>query len=119
MGRNARDISRLLRVGDGERTEPSALRASGTTQAPAWPSSAYRRSGPAAPGLRYPPFTGLVMRAAISRRAVARHGSTHAKPYVVGEVHRSTPCRVRRDRASTTCCHDPCLAAHDVPLRGW
>jgi hypothetical protein len=38
---------------------------------------------------------------------------------MVGDVYRSTPCRVRRDRAVTSCRHDPCWAAHDVPLRGW
>ena len=48
----------------------------------------YVRSGPAAPGLRYSPCTGLVTRAATSRRADARHGSTRAKPSVVGDVQR-------------------------------
>ena len=38
---------------------------------------------------------------------------------VVGDVHRSTPCRVRMDRAVTSFRHAPCLDAHDVPLRGW
>ncbi len=53
-----------------------------------------RRHAPclAAPGvsLRYrvPACTGLVTRAATSRRADARHGSTRAKPSVVGDVTR-------------------------------
>jgi len=75
-----------------------------------------RRSGPAAPGLRYPAATALCTgRAASSLRS----GTSRAKRCVVGDVHRSTPCRVRRDRAVTSFRHDPCRAAHDIPLRGW
>ena len=43
----------------------------------------------------------------------------HAKCYVVGEIHRSTPCRVGMPRAIATLRHEACVDAHDVPLRGW
>jgi len=50
--------------------------------------------------------------------ALARFArSAIPRPGVIGDVYRSTPCRVRRDRAVTTFRHDPCLTAHDVPLR--
>ena len=76
-------------------TRPSALRASGTTQtgrlavAVCGPRGlrplGYRRSGPAAPGLRYPPCTAACMARAASS---LRSGTGHASRYVVGNVHR-------------------------------
>ena len=42
----------------------------------------------------------------------------HAKCYVVGDVHRSTPCRVRMARAVASSVTSHAEDAHDVPLRG-
>ncbi len=92
---------------------------SGLAVAAAAATTTHRRLRPsrASPArLRYPAATALCTgRAASSLRS----GTSRAKRYVVGDVHRSTPCRVRRDRAVTTFRHGPCLAAHDVPLRVW
>ena len=52
-------------------------------------------------------------------RSSLRSGTGHASRYVVGEVHRSTPCRVCMPRAVATLRHEACVDAHDVPLRGW
>jgi hypothetical protein len=78
--------------------------------------SAYSRSGPAAPVLRYPPCAAACMARAASS---LRSGTGHASRSVVGDVHRSTPCRVRRARAVASSVTSPAVDAHDVPLRCW
>ena len=78
--------------------------------------SAYRRSGPAPPVLRYPPCAAACMARAVSS---LRSGTGHASRSVVGEVHRFTPCRVRMARAVASSVTSHAVDAHDVPLRGW